>query len=381
MSSSCPIAVCPVDPARLSQLNLLEVFAQVPDPRARRGVRHPVAAVLAVSLAAVMSGARSFAAIGQWAAMASGEVAARLGVGERRPEASTIRRVLCALDAAWLEWVVGAWTYLRAKRVSGRTVISFDGKTVRGTRNSGATPPHLVSGLLHGIRVVVTQVKVADKSNEIPALRDLLSRLNLKDVLVIADAMHTLAVTAQAILDGGGHYLLTVKMNQPGLLAQCRRLPWKHVPTHAWTDRSKGRRVRRCVKVVDAAGWVDFPAAAQIAQLTRTRTVNGKRSAETVYLLCSLPAHQAAPEQIAQWIQHHWAIESTHWIRDVTMDEDRHTAHISAGPQVMATLRNLTISLFRLHHYDNIAAAQRACSWDPQRPPDIILTSRNETLP
>jgi hypothetical protein len=95
-------------------LSLLELFAQVLDPRDRRGVRHSVAVVLGVSLAAVMSGARSFAAIGQSAAMAGPDVAGRLGMGDRRPEGSTIPRVLSRLDAAWVDGVVEAWTWLLA---------------------------------------------------------------------------------------------------------------------------------------------------------------------------------------------------------------------------------------------------------------------------
>jgi predicted transposase YbfD/YdcC len=213
----------------------------------------------------------------------------------RRPEASTFRRVLSALDAEWVDWVTGAWTYLRAGTVQGRRVLSFDGKTARGARDGSKTAPHLVSAIIHGLDAVVTQQRVPDKTNEIPCLRDLLKRFNLDGVLVIADALHTQVATAKAILEAGGCYLFTIKKNQLGLLRSAAKLPWRKVPATAWTDTSKGRRVRRSIRVLDATKWIAFPAAAQVAQLTRTRTVKGKKTTETVYLITSLTVTEAAP--------------------------------------------------------------------------------------
>jgi predicted transposase YbfD/YdcC len=364
-------------------MNLFEVFAEIADPRHRRGVRHQVGVIVAAALAAVLCGARSFAAIGQWAAQAEANTAAWLGMGERRPEASTFRRVLSALDAQWLDWVAGAWTHLRAGTVQGRRVLSFDGKTVRGARDGSKAAPHLVCAIVHGPDAVVTQHRVPDKTNEIPCLRDLLTRFNLARVLVIADALHTQADTAKAILGASGHYLFTIKKNQLGLLRCAAKLPWAKVPATAWTDTSKGRRARRSIKVLDAANWIEFPGAAQVAQLTRTRTVQGKKTVETVYLLTSLPVTEADPDHLADWIQAHWRIENRiHWIRDWDWDEDRQRARTGSGPQTMATLRNIAISLFRLAGHRNIAAACRACSWDPARLPQIMTpTSTNRTLP
>jgi predicted transposase YbfD/YdcC len=363
-------------------MELIEVFAQIADPRRRRGIRHPVGVIVAAALAAVACGARSFAAIGQWAAQAGEDTAEWLGMG-RRPEASTFRRVLSALDAEWLDWVVGAWLYIRAGAVDGRRVLSFDGKTVRGARNGSLAAPHLVSAICHGWDLVVTQQRVPDKTNEIPCLRDLLKRFNLDGVLVIADALHTQVETAKAVLNAGGHYLFTVKKNQLGLLRSAAKLPWRQIPAVAWLDKSKGRRVRRSIKVLDASGWIDFPGAAQIAQLTRARTMKGKKTTETVYLVTSLPVTEADPDHLAAWIQAHWNIENrVHWVRDWDWDEDRQRARTGSGPQVMATLRNTVISLFRLAGHQNIAEACRACSWDPRRLPEIMSpTSPNRTLP
>ena len=236
--------------------------------------------------------------------------------------------------------------------------------------------------MVHGPDAVVAQVRVGEKTNEIPALRDLLKRLAIEGWLVIGDALHTQRDTAQAIIEAGAGYLLTVKRNQPGLLAKCAALPWTRIPGQTSVDRSKGRRVRRTIKVCDADSWIDFPHAAQIAQLRRTRTQRGRNTVEVVYLICSLPASKATPTQIGRWIQAHWRIENrVHWCRDVCFDEDRQTAHSGNGPEAMAALRNLAISLLRLNGVGNIAAALRNNAYHPEHALLILLTSRKETLP
>lgn len=108
--------------------------------------------------------------------------------------------------------------------------------------------PHLLSTLDHATGTVLTLARVADKSNEIPALRELLEPLDLGGAVVSADAMHTQVDTAQWIVGRGGHYVLTVKNNQPGVRRTLKRLPWKDVPSVSSVDSSRGRRVRRTAR-------------------------------------------------------------------------------------------------------------------------------------
>ena len=110
----------------------------------------------------------------------------------------------------------------------------------------------------------MAQRRVADKSNEIPALPELLAPLDLDGALITADAMHTQVNTAEWIISRGAHYLLTVKDNQPGLHQTLKNLPWKDIPAISAPDGSHGRRVRRTLKAVQAPQWVDFPGAAQV---------------------------------------------------------------------------------------------------------------------
>lgn len=216
---------------RLERPDLLGLLQGVPDFRSRRGVRHALAVLLAVALAAVLTGARSFAAIGEWAADTDPAVLSKLGVKAARiPGEATLRRAVAGVDAALLSRVVGAFLFTRTGTVAGRRVIAVDGKTVRGAR-AGATPaPHLVAAYDHDTGVVLGQLAVAARSNEIPTVRDLLGCFDLTGVVVTADAMHTQTDTATVIIAAGGHYVLQVKANQKGLYQACKALPWADIP-------------------------------------------------------------------------------------------------------------------------------------------------------
>jgi hypothetical protein len=121
---------------------LLEVLASVPDPRARRGVRHRVAAVLAVSVAAVLAGARAYTVIAEWAGDQSDGVLAALGIIGRAPSEPTIRRLLSAVDATALSAAVGAYVWTRTAMAAGRRVIAIDGKSLRGAGGADGVLPH-----------------------------------------------------------------------------------------------------------------------------------------------------------------------------------------------------------------------------------------------
>ena len=163
---SSPVTGCPVDPDLLSKTPLLDMMAEIPDPRARRGVRHHVRTVVIIALAALMSGSDCLTGFAQWARHASATVRRRLGI-DTVPSESAIRRTLQRLDPVFLDNLAGCWTWLRCQTVGGRTAISLDGKTVRGARAGGQPAPHLVSAMLHHSRAVVAQQAIDAKSNEI----------------------------------------------------------------------------------------------------------------------------------------------------------------------------------------------------------------------
>ncbi len=369
------------DDYRVSGHELLTALSGVPDPRARRGVRHQMPTILAVALCAVLAGARSFTAIGEWAANASQHVLAALGVGACPPSESCVRRTLQNLEGDTLDAMLGQWAAGQAGGGGARRAIAVDGKTVRGSRGAPGPARHLMAAIDHHAGVVIGQVDVPGKTNEISMFSPLCDQItDLEGVVVTADAMHCQKDHADyLVLARGAHYVLTVKGNQPALRNQLKALPWKDIPVgHTSDSRGHGRVEKRTLKVVTISAGILFPHAVQAIQITRkTRKLNDKKwRTEVVYAVTSLTATQATNAQLADFIRGHWCVENRlHWVRDVTFDEDRSQVRTGNGPRVMATLRNLAISLLRIAGATNIAQALRHHAWDPLRPVNLLLTS------
>ncbi len=323
------------DPARCG--DLLAHLGVVPDPRKPRGVRHPLCALLAVAAAEVLSGARSFTAIGEWAADASQQVLAALGVRRhprtgmyQAPHESTVRRGLQLVDPDAVDDAVAAWLSARrqADTDNGMEGVALDGKTVRGARDraeDGSRAPHLVSALSHRDGTVLAQRQVHSKPNELTAVRPLLAGPDLAGKLVTADALHTQRELADWLVTvKGADYLFIIKANQPTLLhavATALSGPDSQFADtiDTTTDRGHGRTEQRTIRTAPAAG-IDFPHAGQIFRLRRDRGgLDGVRtSKEIVYGITSLPVDRAEPLQIAGYARGHWSIEVR---RDVALCE------------------------------------------------------------
>ena len=355
----------------------LDVLASVPDPRDTRGRRYPLAGLLAIAILATAAGMRGYAGFATWAASAPAEVLARLGIRFRRPSEKTFRSVLSRLDPADLDRRFGAYftTVAAAETVAtgGLLAVAVDGKTLRAARRMGAPATHLVAVFAHRVRLVLGQLAVAEKSNEIPCVRALLRTFQKTRLLVTVDAMHTQTATAKLICATlKSHYLMIVKSNQPKLLARIQALPWAQVPlTHNEESQpAHGRVETRTLKVLTTVRGIGFPHARQVIQITRDRVAvaTGQRSREIVYAVCSVAFEHAHPRTIAAWLRDHWSIENAvHWVRDVTFDEDRSTVRTGTAPQVMASIRNTALNLHRLAGADNIAEACRVTAFSADR--------------
>jgi predicted transposase YbfD/YdcC len=377
----------PIDPAvgHLADLGkdaaddppgLLAMLARVADPRHRRGVRYRLAVILGLAVCAVLAGARSFTAIAEWAADADVDTLRRLGLTGTVPSESTFRRTLQRLDADAFDELAGRWAARRtAPGPGGRRVIAVDGKTLRGSGHGSDGSRHLLAALDHAHGVVLGQVEVGAKTNEIPLFTTLLDRLDIQDAVITADALHAQREHARYLARRGAHYVITVKRNQPGLHARLAALPWRDVPAaHDKRERGHGRRERRTLKVTSVARGLAFPHAAQAIQITRRRKVKGKWSRETCYAVTSLSVTQATPGQLAAIIRGQWGIEDRlHWVRDIDFDEDHSQVRTAAGPQIMASLRNLAITILRLAGTTSIAAALRYHARRPARPLRTIM--------
>ena len=254
-------------------------------------------------------------------------------------------------------------------------MIAVDGKTVRGAKSKDGKAPHLVAALAHSTGTVPGQVAVDAKSNEIPAVRELLKAFaSLAGAVATINALHTRHDTAQLILSRQADYVMTVKGNMPTLYRQLKKLPWAAVPGVSPVSTGHGRRARRTVTVTLAPAWIEFAGAAQGAQVRRTVTKKGKKTVEVVYLITS--DQMADPPTLAAWVRGHWHIENKlHWVRDVTCQEDKSLVRTGNAPRVMATLRSADISLLRLDGHSNIAAANRHHARDPQRTLTLFQTA------
>lgn len=207
---------------------LLEYLASITDPRKPRGIRHSQISVLAVAVCALLSGAKSFIAIGEWAANLSQEMLKRLGCRycERKrkyipPSEPTLRRALQSVNADQADQLIGEWLASQ----SSDNIIAVDGKVLRGSKVAGGKPVHLVSALLHHDLIVIGQKQVDRKSNEITAFKPLLESLDMVGKIVTADAMQTQVENARFVVEEkDADYIFPVKQNQGTLFETVRNL-------------------------------------------------------------------------------------------------------------------------------------------------------------
>ena len=203
---------------------LIDVLRQIPDPRKKRGVRHPVAALLALAGAAILCGARSYAAIAEWGRNYDPVFLEALGFTRTTaPCGATYFHVFRKLDRPQFEAQLGAW----AEQVLAALppdagefeALALDGKTLRGSKKQGAPGVHLLSVVSHRLGLTVAQTGVDDKTNEIPVAAQVLAGLVLKGRVFTMDALLTQRALAAQIVAGGGDYVMIAKGNQPTLKA------------------------------------------------------------------------------------------------------------------------------------------------------------------
>ena len=326
-------------------------FADLADPRTGNAQRHDLLEILLIALCATLCGAETCVDMALF-----GEAKApflrrfmRLPCGI--PSHDTFSRLFRLLDPKAFEACFGRFVASFAARID--EVVAIDGKSARRScdRHEGSRPLHLVSAWACEQRLVLGQCRVDGHSNEITALPELLALLALEGRTVTADAMHCQKATAQAILDRGGDYVLAVKLNQPGMLADARlRLDDPAVPPDdcaETTDGDHGRiEIRRAAIVHDVA-WLAtahaWPGLRAIGKITAMREIDGQATAATRYFLLSKPLPAARFAEIARM---HWQIENRlHWVLDVVMDEDQSRSRKDHGPENLARLRRFALNL------------------------------------
>lgn len=361
--------------------SLQGLFTVVPDPRSRHGQRYPLSFLLTCLVAALLCNCNSLDAIGQWC-FNQRALLARV-FGPRRhltPTGALYRWLLPRLRAEQVEAVLAAWVQATLHAPADEPLVA-DGKTVRGARTAETPAPHLLSVSTVSSQETLLQVRVSEKTNEIPVLQAVLPVLPVAGRVILADALHTQVATAAAIRAQTGDYVLIVKDNQPTLRADIALYfadPTAPVKTAETTDKGHGRREHRLLKVSTklthylADGW---PGLAQVGQLTRTVTEHDTTRQETVYVITSLKRSVAGPRRLLGLIRAYWRIEnSRHYVRDVTFSEDASRLRTGSAPQIMAALRNLAITLLHRQGFTSMTEGRRFFASAPDQALALVVT-------
>ncbi|MGW4881416.1 ISAs1 family transposase [Streptomyces sp. NPDC004262] len=260
--------------------DLLERLAQVPDPRDPRGVRHALAVVLALTACAVLAGATSLLAVGEWIADAPPHVLERLGVRPdpvlpRRmvPAETTARRLLARIDGDALDRAVGGWLADRRPASPGPRGLAVDGKSLRGAAKSRGRKIHLLVAVEHTTGLVLAQLDVGERTGETSRFQPLLDTFaDLAGLVIISDALHTQREHAGYLLRRRAHYIAIVKGNQKKLRKQLKSLPWRDIPLQGRIrGTGHGRTEIRRIEVAPVNNLL-FPGACQAVQIKRRRS-------------------------------------------------------------------------------------------------------------
>ena len=362
--------------------SLADLLEAVPDPRGAHGKRYDLPFLLTCLIAALLCNCDGTEAVAQWchdqSAVLQQVFGPRLFL---TPSGSLYRWLLPQVDATAIEQVLGTWVQATTKAAANEP-LALDGKAVRGARTGEQAAPHLLAFVTHQSQETFFQIRVDEKTNEIPVAKEVLPSLPIRQRVCTADALHTHAEFLCLIHDLEADTVLTVKGNQPTLYADLTTYfadPLARYQQAQTIDRRRGRTEVRTLKVSTemntylAATW---PYLAQVAQLTRTVTKAGSTTTEVVYLITTLTPCQAGPERLLELNRGHWSIENrSHYVRDVSFGEDRSRLRTGHAPQLMAAFRNLAITLIHRFGSCQIKATRRHFASCPLQALALLTTS------
>lgn len=355
-------------------------FSQLTDSRAKRGKIYSLSMLLTMIILAKLAGEDKPSGIAQWIRLRCDEFVKAFNFKhERMPCLNTIRGVLDTIvSLEELQRVLDQYLY---ETYGGQQsqLIAIDGKTMRGTIPKGEQQGvHLLSAYLAEEGVVLNQVAIETKENEISAAPELIKGLDLKDKVVCGDAMHTQRQLSVDILAKEGDFIWFLKDNQPTMLADVEQffeppqksagwqLPKRPQNEAATTNKGHGRVEKRSLTLmVDEEQFLDWPGVRQVFKLERfvKQIRTGQESTEVIFGITSCDPTMTSAKQLLTWTRHYWAIENgLHYRRDVTLREDStHTKQPSLSKSI-ATINNFVVGLSQKLGYTNLASARRLFS-------------------
>jgi predicted transposase YbfD/YdcC len=337
-------------------LSAARFFADLPDPRIDRTKKHALSDILVITLCAAIAGAESWEAVAAFGKARHDWLKRFLPLANGIPSADTFGRVFAALDPKAFgrrvaEWLGGVC------RATGLRHVAIDGKAVRAARQSTFSGClHLVSAWAAENRLILGQEAVADKSNEITAIPELLRVLELKGALVTIDAAGCQKEVVEQIRRQGGDYLLAVKGNQPALHRAVRAVfdracevefAGVDCDTHEQVEDGHGRHEERYVTVIADPGGLPpgWAGVAAVVLVGREREVKGRTTSTAHYYLTSLRGTAA---ELGRLIRRHWAVENElHWTLDVTFREDASRVREGHAGANLGLVRRVAVSLLK----------------------------------
>jgi len=372
----------------METMGFFEVLAttiELSDPRVDRGQNHCLKDMVALAVCGTICGANSWAEMERFAVAHEDWFRRFLVLENGIPSHDTFGRVFAQLDTAQfydcvLRWISQLDLSLR------NCAINVDGKTLRGShdRDAGQPPLHIVSAWANELKICIGQQAVDSKSNEIPAVQELLEMLNLEGAIVTMDAMHCQKATLRKIELRGADYVVPVKGNQEKLHSRLRKevdgwaaknFEVARLRTHSKSERSHGRQETRTCMVHPAPSDLkkQWPGLQTIGIILRERVLpNGKQSSESTVFISSLPARVG---QHVQLLRKHWGVENElHYTLDVTFREDASRIRKGAGPAISGGLRRLALSILKSDTTinDNVRGKRQIAGWNPGNPETIL---------
>ena len=338
------------------EVALTHYFADLTDPRIDRTKKHRLLDILAITLCATIAGADTWEEVERFGKAKHDWLRRFLELPNGIPSHDTLNRVFAALDPKAFADAVGRWM-AAVCAVAGLKQVAIDGKAARrAPRNTFSGCLHLVSAWATENRLILGQEAVADGSNEIAAIPELLRVLELRGALVTIDAAGCQVEIAAQIRARGGDYLLAVKGNQPALQAAVQAVFERacavdfagvRYDMHATTESGHGREEERYVTVIYQPEGLpaEWPDVAAVVQVGRERKGSGKNVSTAHYYLTG---RRAKAQRLGEAIRGHWGIENgLHWVLDVAFGEDDNSTRVGHAGANLGLVRRLALSLLK----------------------------------